>query len=249
MHDIKLVILDMAGTTVQDNREVEECFYQAAARTGLKADRQRINAMHGVPKRIVIETFWKEAIGEDHPDFSANVEQTFAVFREMLEEHYRTQPVVPTEGALALFVWLKARGIKIALNTGFYREVVNIILNRLGWDKGLDEHYIGHRNSVIDLSLTPTETGGKGRPGPDLVLRSMEIFGITDPKQVAKVGDTPSDLLEGKAAGIGLNLAVVNGSHTREELEIYENDGLLNNVGELRNYLDTGLELLLEEEE
>ena len=28
MHDIKLVILDMAGTTVQDNREVEECFYQ-----------------------------------------------------------------------------------------------------------------------------------------------------------------------------------------------------------------------------
>lgn len=242
MDPIKLVVFDMAGTTVRDNHEVEECFYQAALRTGLDPDRKRINAMHGIPKRIVIETFWKDLLPPDHPEFESKVEGTFAVFRELLENNYRTQPVVPTEGAIEMFAWLKSRGIKIALNTGFYREVVNIILNRLGWDKGLNEQYIGHRNSVIDLSLTPTETGGKGRPDPDMILKAMEIFGITDPRQVAKIGDTPSDLQEGKLAGVGLNLAVVTGSHTREELEVHENDGLLNHLGELRAFLDTGLE-------
>jgi phosphonatase-like hydrolase len=229
----QLVVFDMAGTTVQDNHEVEDCFYEAAVQTGLEATRSRINAMHGIPKKIVIETLWDEYIGKNHPEFDSKVEATFAAFKTILETHYLTHPVRPTIAAIETFAWLKSQGVKIALNTGFYREVVNIILQRLGWDHNLGENYIGNEDSIIDLSLTPSETGGKGRPHPDMILKAMQVFGIDDPKKVVKIGDTPSDLQEGKLAGVGLNLAVTSGSHTREELEVWENDGLMDSLAEL----------------
>lgn len=240
MFPIELVIFDMAGTTVEDKQDVENCFYDAAVRTGLDTTREKINAMHGMPKRFVIETLWAENIGNDHPAYEANVEKTFQLFRELLEERYRTQPVLPTEGALEIFAWLRSKGVKIALTTGFYREVTNIILNRLGWDTGLDEHYLGNGASVIDLSLTPTETG-KGRPHPDMILKAMEILGVSDSKKVINIGDTPADLQSGKAANVLLSLGVCNGSHTREELLQHENDGLLDSMKEFPAFVEKAL--------
>lgn len=240
MFPIQLAVFDMAGTTVQDNREVEDCFYQAAVETGLDASRRRINDMHGIPKRIVVETLWAEAIGKDHPDFATKVETTFQTFRQILENHYLTHPVLPTEGAIETLVWLRSKGVKIAFTTGFYRKVTNIILNRLGWDKGLDENYRGNSESIIDLSLTPDETG-KGRPHPDMIYMAMEILGITDSKKVINIGDTPSDLQSGRAAGCLLSLGITNGSHTREELLQYDNDGLIDSMLEYPAFVEQAL--------
>lgn len=240
MFPIQLAVFDMAGTTVQDNKEVEDCFYEAAAQTGLDANRRRINDMHGIPKRIVVETLWVEMIGKDHPDLQQKIEITYRTFREILENHYLTHPVLPTEGAVETLHWLHSKGVKIAFTTGFYRKVTNIILNRLGWDKGLDENYRGGPDSIIDLSLTPDETG-KGRPHPDMIFKAMEILGVTDSKKVINLGDTPSDLLSGKAAGCMLSLGITNGSHTREELLQYDNDGLIDSLSEFPVFVEQAL--------
>lgn len=237
MDQIKLVIFDMAGTTVKDDQVVVNCFYEAAYKTGLKATRHRINSMHGLPKKKVIQTLWEEMNGKEHPENEANIEKTFRTFKEILENHYQAYPVVPTLGTLDTFNWLKSEGIKIALNTGFYREVVNIILNKLGWDIGLDENYLGGENSIIDLSITPTETNGIGRPHPDMILRAMDLLNIKDPKNVVKIGDTPSDLQEGIAAGCLLSLAVTNGSHDKEELELFYNNGLISSMEDFKEYI------------
>ena len=237
MKQIKLVIFDMAGTTVKDDQVVVNCFYEAAVTTDLKATRQRINSMHGLPKRKVIQTLWEEMNGAGHPDNKKNIENTFRTFKEILENHYRTNPVAPTPGTLDTFDWLKSEGIKIALNTGFYREVVNIILNKLGWDIGLDKNHMGNENSIIDLSITPSETNGIGRPHPDMILKAMDLLEIKDPKKVVKIGDTPSDLQEGKTAGCLLSLAVTNGSHSKEELELFYNDGLLPSMQQFKSYV------------
>ncbi|MBK7870967.1 MAG: HAD hydrolase-like protein [Saprospiraceae bacterium] len=236
MFPIQLAVFDMAGTTVEDNKTVENSFYEAATKSGLQVTRQRINAMQGLPKRIVIESFWGEVIGRDHADFQQKVDETYAAFRQILENQYLTKPVLPTEGALETFAWLREHGVKIALTTGFYRGVTNILLNRLGWDKGLDENFRGSADSIIDLSLTPDETG-KGRPHPDMILKAMEILGISDAKQVVNIGDTPSDLQSGRAAGCLLSLGVTNGSHTREQLLIHDNDGLLDSMKEFPNFI------------
>lgn len=240
MFPVQLVVFDMAGTTVQDQQVVEDCFYEASVQTGLETTRRRINEMHGMSKRFVIETIWAETLGKDHPDFTTKVEHTFQVFRELLENHYLTNPVLPTEGTLETFAWLRSKGVKIALTTGFYRDVANIILHRLGWDQGLDENYCGNTTSIIDLSLTPDETG-KGRPHPDMILKAMKILGVTDSKKVINIGDTPSDLKSGKAANCLLSLGVTNGSHTREELLQYENDGLLDSMLEFPAFLESAL--------
>ena len=234
----------MAGTTVKDDHEVENCFYEAAVKTGLVATRQRINSMHGIPKKIVIQTLWEEAVGKGYPELNQKIEITYHVFKQVLEQHYATHPVFPTEGTLETFAWLKSNKIKIALNTGFYREVVNIILTRLGWDIGLDNNYVGGLSSTIDLSLTPNETKGIGRPHPDMIFKAMEMLDISDSKNVVKIGDTPSDLQEGKTAGCLLSLAVTNGSHTQEELELHYNDGLLNSMKEFKDFLGKKLPLM-----
>ena len=61
----------------------------------------------------------------------------------------------------------------------------------------------------------------------------MALTGVSDPQAVAKVGDTPSDLLEGRAAGCGLVIGVTNGTHTREELAPHPHTHLIGSLREL----------------
>ena len=49
MSEIKLIVFDMAGTTVRDENEVLHCFFEAANQTGLVADAEKVNAMMGLP--------------------------------------------------------------------------------------------------------------------------------------------------------------------------------------------------------
>jgi phosphonatase-like hydrolase len=185
MGTIQLVVFDMAGTTVQDHDEVLSCFLSAAAATGLAAEPEQVNPMMGWAKKRVFQALWNGQIGAEHPDYKRRVDQSFTDFKQRLEDHYRTQPVESTEGCLETFDWLRSHQIKIALNTGFYREVTNIILNRLGWDNGLNSDYVGNESSVIQSSITPSEIyGQEGRPAPYMIQKAMYQLGIKDPQAV-----------------------------------------------------------------
>lgn len=235
MSKIQLVVFDMAGTTVQDNHEVQDCFHKAAAETGLDADPAKVTAMQGWSKFLVFETLWQEQIGMEAPSYVSQVDTSYQRFKETLEAHYRTHPIVPTEGCLELFSWLKGEGIRIALNTGFYRKVTDIILEHLGWHQGLDKSYIGTSDSIIQASVTPSEIyNNEGRPAPYMIQKAMYQLGIKDPQTVVVVGDTPSDLAAGINANCRLSLGVTNGTHTREQLELSPNHGLLNSLSEVR---------------
>lgn len=79
-----------------------------------------------------------------------------------------------------------------------------------------------------DCTVTPDAVGGKGRPYPYMVFRNMRELGAASVSEVAKVGDTVSDIEEGKAAGV-FTVGVVEGSSelalTQEEFEalaVYE---------------------------
>lgn len=239
MKSVELVVFDMAGTTVQDDHIVEQCFYEAAVSSGLEASKERIKAMQGLAKRFVITTLWEEVLGKNHPEIITKVDHTFDEFRRILENYYLSNPVHPTIGAIATFDWLKANNIKIALTTGFYRKVANIILNKLGWLDGLQTtpYYRGDFNCRIQLSLTSDDTK-RGRPHPDLIFKAMEILKVDDPMKVIKIGDTPSDLEAGKSAGCLLSLGVTNGTHTYEDLAKYPNDGLIDSLQALPKIIE-----------
>jgi len=228
----------MAGTTVKDDHEVEKCFMQAAAKTGLQAPRDRVIAMMGISKKLVFQTLWAEQIDKEDPSYVSKVDTSFIEFKQILENHYRTQPVELTEGCLELFDWLRSQQIKIALTTGFYREVTDIILNRLGWDRGLNANYIGTDDSLIQASITPSEIyNQEGRPAPYMIQKAMYLLEITDPKQVVCIGDTPSDLAAGRNAGCLYTFGVTNGTHTEEQLAAYPHDGLVASLAEFQSKL------------
>ncbi|HLP94363.1 MAG TPA: HAD family hydrolase [Saprospiraceae bacterium] len=237
---IQLVVFDMAGTTVRDNDEVLLCFAEACRSEGLTANNQRLNALMGVSKLEVFKILWREQLGENEAQntIDEKAAHSFLTFKEILENYYHKALIEPTPGALEVFDWLKQRGIKIALNTGFYRAVTDIILNKLGWLAGLDAQYKGGVGTTIDFSIS-SEDVPQGRPEPYMIQKAMAVFGITDPSLVIKIGDTPVDLLEGRKAGCAASIAVVNGTHSREELEVLENDGLLRSLNDLPEWLLT----------
>ena len=62
-----------------------------------------------------------------------------------------------------------------------------------------------------DVWFSPDSTGQKGRPYPYMIFRNMEALGLMDVRRVIKVGDTVSDIREGKNAGV-LSAGIVTGS-------------------------------------
>jgi phosphonatase-like hydrolase len=231
---IKLVVLDMAGTTVLDQHEVEHCFKLAAEKNGLLASDARILALQGYAKLLVFHMLWEEQLGSSDASIEARAQQSYQDFTVILENHYKTNPIFPTEGCIALFDYLHREGITIALTTGFYRKVANIILDKLGWGQSLNGNYMNLQNKKgIHISITPDEVQGEGRPSPKMIEHAMKLAGISDKTHVINIGDTPVDLLFGKNAGVRLALGVCNGTHTREQLSQHPNDGLIDTIADL----------------
>lgn len=213
---IELIVLDLAGTTVEDPDGVGRAFKSALTAAGVPWTHESVNAIMGIPKPVAIA----QLIGETaKPEW---VQSIFLDFRSRMIEYYRTDPEVKAiKGAEDFFRTVRQRGIKVALDTGFDRLVVDALFARLGWDE-----------SIVDASVTSDEVT-RGRPFPDLLFEAMARTGKTNVLKVAKVGDTPSDLAEGTAAGCGLVIGVTHGTHTREQLSACPHTHIVDSLEEI----------------
>lgn len=131
---------------------------------------------------------------------------TFADFHRLLREAYARDGVETVPGSEDAFRRLRAQGIKVALTTGFDREIVGILLAAVGWGDQLVD-------AVVCSDDVPL-----GRPAPYLVFRAMEATGVTDVRQVVVVGDTVNDLLAGANAGTRGVVGVLTGSQGIQKL-------------------------------
>lgn len=235
---IQLVTLDMAGTTVTDHHEVEACFAEAARQTGLTVGDERILAMQGLHKYFVFQTLWEEILGSrTHPEWQTRVDKSYQAFTEVLENHYLTHDLTPTEGCLELFDFLHKNNIQIALTTGFYRKVCDIILQKLDWLDGLDAQRVGTPSTLIQASITSDEVE-KGRPEPYMIQKAMRLLGVHDPQAVINVGDTPSDIQSGFAANCRMSLAVTNGTHSADQLAPHNPTRLIGSLREIISIIE-----------
>jgi phosphonatase-like hydrolase len=226
----QLAVFDVAGTTVFDGDIVIDAIDEALGLTGLRVDRDAIRALMGVPKPMAIRTLLErhhadasnETVGQVHEDFLARV-----------LDRYRCAPVVrEMDGASALFAALHERGIKVALDTGFSRPILDVLLHRLGWTTP----------GAIDCSVTSDEVA-RGRPAADLIWRAMQLTGVVDPRAVVKVGDTPADIESGHAAACGCVVGVAYGTHSRAELEQYRPTAVIDRLSGLIPLVEAGSDL------
>ena len=111
----------------------------------------------------------------------------------------------------------------MALNTGFTRSITDTILHRLRWDD---------RSSLIDQVICSDEVE-RGRPYADMIEVLMGDLGIESSAQVLKVGDTEVDVEEGRNAACGKVVSVTTGAYTREQLQSYGPDFIIDDLQEL----------------
>ncbi len=203
MEDIALVVFDLAGTTVQDTGQIPDAFTKALQKHDLTVTQDDLRAVRGASKREAI----RQLVERQRPEALARTEQVYQAFRERLRETFTRDGVPAIPGASETFAWLRDRKIKVALNTGFDRDITGLLLRALGWDKGVAD-------AVVCGDDVP-----QGRPAPYMIFRAMEAAGIHSVHRIVNVGDTALDLQAGHNAGVRVNVGVLSGAHTKDLLE------------------------------
>lgn len=213
---LKLVIFDMAGTTVNDRIDgsplVLKSFDDAFRRYGIVVPMNVLNEQRGRDKRIVIEEF----DGERAPEI-------YDLFVSVLLEN--AERVKEIEGASETFRFLHNSGAKVATNTGFPYNVAKEIIDHLGWE----------RSGLVDFWIC-SEMVGESRPNPAMIHAVMRHFKIEDPLSVMKVDDTAAGIEEGLRAGVVV-LGVLTGTQSRERLQAANPTDIIQSVKHLPSYL------------
>ncbi|MFD4673459.1 phosphonatase-like hydrolase [Lentzea sp. NPDC058450] len=213
---VDLVVLDIAGTTVEEHGLV----YKALADTVIAAggDATNIGNWMGADKYEAISSL----LGREH------VDAEFQDFHERLAKYYAETPPTPIDGVPEALKRLRDNGIKVALTTGFDRPIVDGLLDVLNW-----------RNDVLDAVVTVDDVKA-GRPAPYMIHKAMELTGTRNVRRVLTAGDTTRDLEAGMNAGARFVVGVLSGSQTREELARQEHTHLLNSVAEIPRLVQGG---------
>jgi phosphoglycolate phosphatase len=129
---------------------------------------------------------------------------------------------VPVTDLAAFFARLHARGFKLGVASSDNERSIRQTAKRFGFAEYID--YVAGYDS-----------GHGTKPEPGMVLGFCAATGL-DPSEVAVVGDNNHDLHMGRNANVGLTVAVLTGTGSRESLAA-ASDHCLNDITELEGLL------------
>lgn len=204
---VKAVIFDWAGTTVDYGSFAPVgAFLEIFRKKGIEPTLAEVRKPMGMLKKEHIRTMlemeriyvcWQSLYGKKYTeeDLDEMYKSYEASLFAVLAEHTDIKPhVIETIEAL------RKKGIKIGSTTGYTDRMMEIVTSNAK-EKGYSP----------DFWCSPDSVEGKGRPYPYMVFKNMMELGIKSVNEVIKVGDTISDILEGKNAGV-FTVGVVEGS-------------------------------------
>lgn len=253
------VIFDWAGTTVDFGSFAPVyAFIEAFKEFGITPTFVEVREPMGMLKWDHIHTMmkmpriteeWKKAQGRTwtENDVNAVYEKSEQAVMSVLKDFAAPKPFVPETVSK-----LRERGIRIGSTTGYTDEMMEIVVpeaKRLGYSP--------------DTWFSPNSVNNLGRPYPYMIFRNLEALRVSNVKNAIKVGDTVSDIREGKNAGL-ISVGVIVGSSvmglsetewnalTQEQKnaeilrvsKIYKDSGadyVINNISEICDIID-GLE-------
>jgi phosphonoacetaldehyde hydrolase len=207
MRNIEAVIFDWAGTTVDYGcfapvRAFIEVFEEYGIRPTIHETRKpmgmlkwdHIKTMMSMPR---INNLWEEKYYRDFTD--KDIDEMHEKFAEklmgILNNYANPKPFV-----LDTMKKLRERNIKIGSTTGYTDDMMSIV-TRVAKENGYEP----------DCWFSPTSTNNVGRPYPFMIFKNLETLKVSSVKNVIKVGDTVSDILEGKNAGV-ITVGIIEGS-------------------------------------
>lgn len=221
---IKMIVSDIAGTTIVDTDYVAVAFIEAFLNEGIDLTVEEIKPLMGFKKTeaiaMVLESKGVDTnaimINRIHDNFQMNMVKFYSTSLE----------VEALPGVEAFFQLCKERDIVVTLNSGFPKVIVDVILDRMGW-----------LESGLVSSVIASDEVEHGRPSAEMIEVLMKRHGITDAAEILKVGDTMVDIQEGRNAACGLVVAVTTGAYKREDLQKFEPDFIIDHFGELTDLI------------
>lgn len=234
-----MIMFDLSGTTVQDDKGVQDCLYQAAVEFGLKTTPEEILLHMGTNKIHLYQFLIAQERGKriDFKDFEKIkdletydlAKGVFDRYQELMIAHYRKQ-VQEVPGTSDVFRWCRENGIKIATDTGFHHAVTEAIMEGLGW----------LRDGLVDISVDVEDIPGQiGRPAPFMIFHAMMQLNVQSIHEVIKVGDTPADMLEGRNAGCRGVVGVLSGPRPVTAWGKYWHTHIIPSVAELPDLIES----------
>ena len=222
---IRLVVLDVGGTIIEDRGDVPALLRSALAHHGVDVTPAEIAQWRGASKREVVRRFVEQKTppGADRDKLAADIYQEFST---QLSEVYRTVP--PIAGAEEAIRKLGESGYLVAATTGFDREITTRIFRRLAW-----ERYFVATVTSDDVVL--------GRPSPFMLFQAMESARVSSVAEVIAVGDTPLDLQAGSNARLRGVVGVLTGAGTADQLRREPHTHILPSVAALPSLLQAAV--------
>lgn len=221
---LDLAVFDMVGTTIDEGLQVYRVLAETAAAHGAPATDADIARWHGAAKHEALRALLTMRDGT--PPGTDELAAVVADFRKRLTAAYATTPPRPLPGVTDALATLRAAGVKVALTTGFDRDIVASLLRELGWEG----------DSTVDAVVCGSDVPS-GRPAPFMIFRAMESVGVTDVARVLVAGDTPRDLQAGTNSGAAFVVGVLSGAGDAAELGAHRHTHLLPSVAELPAWL------------
>jgi phosphoglycolate phosphatase len=222
---IRLVALDMAGTTISDDGVVMDAFHEALADAGIAATSPDFARAEQIVRETMgqskIEVF-RRVLGTQEAAVRARAVFEGAYGKAVLTGHVNAIP-----GAEILLEKLRSGGVKTCLTTGFSRATRDLLLQQLGWE------------NAADLVLSPADAG-RGRPFPDLLWTAMLRLGAGSVDEVVVAGDTASDMQSGRRAGVGVRCGVLTGADDETRLRAGGATHILASVADLLPLIERG---------
>lgn len=204
---LQAVILDLAGTCVDFGSlapihaflalfEAEGLtLSEAEARGPMGTEkREHIRQLLAIPR---VNRSWQERHGRS-PE-ATDVERLYQAFIPLQTRAIETRAeLIP--GALALQGYAEAQDIRLGVNTGYSREMVEVLLPHL------------HRQGFKPASVVCATEVPQGRPAPHMSLRNIMELDATAVQACVKVDDTTTGIEEGLNAGMWAVAVVASGN-------------------------------------
>jgi phosphonatase-like hydrolase len=215
---LRLIVLDVGGTIIQDHGDVPEALENAFAKRGITVKPDEIAKWRGASKREVVRHFASERSNATGAKLDAVCDAIYKDFTAQAIEAYRNVP--PIAGAEDAFQHLRAQGFLLASSTGFGREICASIFQCLKW-----EQYFAAMITSDDVA--------QGRPSPYMIFHALEAARVSNVAEVMAVGDTPLDLQAGTNAGVRGVAGVLSGVGKKPQLEREPHTDILESVAGL----------------
>ena len=207
---IAAVVLDLSGTTVDPYVLAPTLAIKSAfAKYHIDVSSKLVRKFMGIRKdhhinRILahkdVRTAW-EAVHSTTPRPGIEGKMLFSALMKELPEAVK-KFCQPTPGTVEAFEELRRMDIKIGASTGFDRKIVNLL-----------QPLMEKQDVVFDCIVAGGDVPRSNRPLPWMLYQNMFDLGVDDVRQVVKVDDTRSGILEGKFAGAAASVGVARYSN------------------------------------